>query len=493
MAQKHVKKKAKSRLTVDNRMAGHRLAKALVNSKNPIRPLGFPTPEEREFLMNGTLEGALFPSAHFGFGATNNQHDTLYDQLRWYLVSNERQLISQAFMELAVFQNFVCVPVDDAIAGGVEIVSEQLGEEACRELEMDMMVDQTLDTIAWGEKWARAYGGGGVLLFTGEDWATPLELDMIKAGDPAEWRAFDMWEMFGDTVNPDGWNQMVASEINFTHYNYYGSQVHKSHTVKMTGMIVPSFIRPRLRGWGASCLDSIMTSINQFIKSRSVDFELLDEAKVDVFKMTGLVTMLLSADGEAEVRKRINTANRSKNYKNALVIDKDDDYEQKQISFSGIADLKKEWRIELASDLRMPQLKLFGLSSAGLNNSSEEELEVYNTMVEGGPRKNLRPAIKLAIQVKCRQKWGSIPDDLTFNFKPLRQLTAEQEQNVKNAEYQRVLSARTSGLISDKQFAEMCNKAKLLPMPLETAGLSDELEKPEDQDPEGGDKKKEPA
>src|SRR5271166_207225 len=43
----------------------------------------------------------------------------LFTNLRWYFVSNLRQVLSQIYVEIGLVQTIVDVPVDDALRGGI--------------------------------------------------------------------------------------------------------------------------------------------------------------------------------------------------------------------------------------------------------------------------------------------------------------------------------------------------------------------------------------
>jgi hypothetical protein len=156
-----------------------------------------------------------------------------------------------------------------------------------------------------------------------------------------------------------------------------------------------------------------------------------------------------------------------KNYQHAIVMDSEDDYAQKQLTFSGIAEMMKEFRIQIASDMRMPMTKLFGLSSTGFN-AGEEDIENYNAMVESEVRAKCKYEILTILELKCQHLFGFIPSDLKIEFKPLRILSSEQEENVKNAKFARVLQARQAGEISSLDFKQACNKDNLLSIQLDT-------------------------
>jgi uncharacterized protein len=419
---------------------------------------------------------------------------TIFRNLRWYLVSNFRQMLSEAYVELGLVQTIVKVPVEDALRGGVEIKSQQLSPEEVEELQISIDRDDDLGTMGEAGEWTRLFGGGGILILTDQDPIEPLDLESIDEDTPLEFRACDMWELTWDSQGADGWDPVSETE-DAEYYSYYGEQVHHSRVMKMVGLKAPSFIRPRLRGWGFSVVETLVRSINQYLKSNDLGFEVLDEFKVDVYKIKNLVNTLLSPQGREKVRERIQLANWQKNYQNAIVMDSEDDWDHKQLSFAGLGEAMREIRMQVASDMRMPLTKLFGISATGFN-SGEDDIEVYNSMVESSVRRPMKYHILRMLEIKCQKLFGFIPDDLSISFKPLRVLSSEQEQNVKNSKFNRLVQARTAGELTSQEFRDAANKGELFDVKLEAlddptnpAGPEDEasdLDEDVDDDAEDG-------
>lgn len=398
---------------------------------------------------------------------------TGFINLRWYLVSNFRQFLSQLYVEIGLVQTIVDVPVDDGLRGGVELKSKQLDEEQIAELTLSLDRDDDINTVGQAAKWNRLFGGAGILVLTDQDPEEELDLDAITEETDLEFRAVDMWELFWDKQNTEGYDPAIQSE-DFSHYNYYGKQVHKSRVMRLKGISAPSFIRPRLRGWGFSVVESLVRPLNQYLKATDLAFEVLDEFKVDVFKIKNLVNTLLSPNGDAKIRQRVALANRQKNYQNALTMDSEDDWDHKQLSFAGLGDAMKEIRMQVASDMRMPLTKLFGISASGFN-SGEDDIEVYNAMVESQVRNKLKYDLLRICEIKCQKLFGFVPDDLSLAFKPLRVLSSEQEENVKTQKFNRLSAAKAAGEISTQEFRDACNKGNLFDVTLDTTedALSD--------------------
>lgn len=439
-------------------MAKKKRTKKIENDKLPVPASQF------EAFKNGLAE------ALFGFtlpgGTQLNQVDTLFVNLRWYLVSNLRQVCSEAYVEHGIVETAVDVPVNDAFRGGIEITSEELSPEEVRDLEAEMESNSDLQVAAQGEKWKRLFGGAGIIILTGEDWSLPLDEESFEIGDDLSFRAVDMWELFWDKQNMYGDGQPIDNE-DFEHYSYYGHKVHKSRVFRLKGKEAPSLIRPRLRGWGLSILEVIVNSINQYLKSNNLSFEVLDEFKIDIFAIKGLTQALLGPNGTQKIQERVALANKQKNYQHALTMDSEDRYEQKQLTFSGLAETMVGIRMQIASDLRMPLSKVFGIAATGFS-SGEDDIENYNAMVESTIRTQIKPYIVRMVKMRCLVKFGYIPSDLKIDFHPLRVLSKEQQENVKNSQSARVLEWFKTGLLSVKEAKDAANKAELLPIPLDT-------------------------
>ena len=423
-----------------------------------------PKVKNEQKVENG-LSQAIMGFYPGGQGTQLDQVDTTFKNNRWYLVSNMRQLLSELYAEHGLIQTVVNVPVDDGLRGGVEVKTKQLSDDDLILLMSTMERNDDINVVGQALKWNRLFGGAGVVVISDQDPTSPLEKDSITADTPLEFRAVDLWELFWDKQNDESY-MPALQEHKFEFYSYYGTKLHKSRVFRMKGIQPPSFIRPRLRGWGLSVVEPLIRSINQYFKTNDLCFEVLDEFKLDIFKIKNLTTTLLSAQGTNQIQQRVQLANQQKNYQNAITMDSEDDYVQKQLSFSGIAEILEQIRIQIASDLRMPITKIFGISASGFN-SGEDDIENYNAMIESEIRSKCKYDILKVVELRCQQLFGFVPDDLSIHFKPLRTLSGEQEENVKTQKYNRLISARQSGEIDAIEFRKAVNKDSLLPINLE--------------------------
>ena len=371
--------------------------------------------------------------------------DTLYMNNRYAPLTINRMLLSFLYSEHGIVQSLVDQPVQDALRGGVDITSSELDADDIKALQEDMENAGSLARLEEANIWKRLYGGAGLIINVWRDPVQPFDNGPTK---DLEFLAVDRWEL----TNPRG------SEF----YLFYGKKIHRSRVIELVGKEASSLIRPQLQGWGQSEVEKIVRDLNAYFKNKNVIFEILDEAKIDVYAIKGFNTLMGTATGTARVQRRMEIVNSLKNYRNAVVLDSNDKYDQKTMTFSGLSDMMKEDRISLACALRMPMTKLFGISSAGFN-SGEDDIENYNAMIESEIRSKMRNPLRMIIGLHCLKVFGYIPQ-FEFSFKPLRMMSEKDEEDIKRSRQDRIIALYDRGLLDPEETGNALSQMKLLPI-----------------------------
>ena len=395
------------------------------------------------------------------------QGKTVELNLRRYLLSNNRDLLGQMYVEIGIVQTLIDQPVDDAYAEIPQIISSQLSEDDCKEVIQYIQENNWFEKFKQALKWGRLFGGAGLFINVNQNPESELRLDLIKQGDKVDLYPCDRWELnFQARGDINAQNLIDPQGNSKTPYNLYGKAIHYSRVLKIKGKEAPSLSRLQLMGWGMSEVERLIRSLNGYLKNQDLIFELLDEAKLDVYKIDGFNDALGQTGGTHKITKQIALSNSVKSYLNALVLDKEDEYDQKQMSFSGLPEMNKQNKENIASDLRMPITKLFGISSAGFN-SGEDDIENYNSMLKSEIRAKSRTYLIMVHKLACAVVLGFIPDDLDIELPDLRVLSAEQQENVKNNQFTRLMTAFQNQLITEEEFKTACNKNSLLPIQID--------------------------
>jgi phage-related protein (TIGR01555 family) len=395
-------------------------------------------------------------------GSTLSSYGTVAYSNNYSLMTLNRIILTYLYTGNGIFQTAIQLPIQDALSKRVEIESSEMSAEDIEDLLdwMEQPFNNSTDSFTpWTVlentyTWVRLYGGGGVLINDGKDPETPFDPSNLALG-PLELYDIDRWQMdYGSYFHnmDDLFDDWTDREFFYVH----GVKIHKSRILRSRGKRAPYYVRRQLRGWGMSEGERMIRDLNLYLKTQDVLYEVLDESKLDIYKMKGLAQKLLTKGGTAAVQDRVLKANQLKNYVNALILDENDEYEQKSLTFTGLAEVMRENRMGVAAALRMPMTKLFGLSASGFN-TGESDLENYNAFVESDIRTPMRPMIKKVLEIGCSKLFGYVPS-FRIKYPSLRVLSAMDEETVKTSQLNRALSLYDRGLIDSYEVAQMGNK-----------------------------------
>ncbi len=206
--------------------------------------------------------------------------------------------------------------------------------------------------------------------------------------------------------------------------------------------------------------ERMIAPLNAYLKTQNVLYEILDEAKISVFRFEGLSSKLSSGDGTAAIQQRVQMMNEIKSVTNALMLDMKDEFEQKTLAMGGMSEVMKDNRIGIAAALRMPVTKLFGISASGFN-TGESDLESYNMMVESDIRAPMKSMVRQLVELNMWHLWGR-KADFTIKWPSLRLLTSQEEETVKDSKFNRAIVAYERGLISPSEWGEIMQNENLI-------------------------------
>lgn len=398
-----------------------------------------------ENIVNNGLESAM--------GLTEQMSpDEIYANNTAYLLTLNYIPLANTYKSNGFAKLAVDLPVSDCFRdGGYIINSATLSAEELQKLQ-DYMEEHDTEVIKQCLRWGRLYGGGLILCSTEQDSDTPFNPKTIYKKD-VEFYACDRWQCVPNCDNVYMADSFVLQD-NFIENGVGGLMTFDRSRVKtFSGEVQPYYLRNLLQGWGASIFESIIPQLNQYLKANSVILELLDEAKIDILKIFELSSVLASNGGEAIIKKRAEIFAQQKNYKNMGVMDANDDYVQKTMSFSGLNEILEKIFLLICSSLRLPYSKVFGRGASGFS-SGEDDLENYNAMIMSDLRVPVQPIIKWIAQIRCCQLFGRLVDDLSITWKPLRVLSEKEQQELNTSKVNAYNTLLQAGVLTRRQVAE---------------------------------------
>ena len=387
-----------------------------------------------------------------------NTRDTIY--------TIDRTNLNYRFCTDGIFKKIVVQRVDDALKGELNIISDLLSPEQIDELKDDINEKNIIETVKRLLYWDRLFGGAGLICeVEGQGSSELLTLSNINQGDKINYYAVDRWE-FSNTPYTSS-DQIKSANIDEEFY-YYEHIINKSRILLLRGVAAPSLIRPILQGWGLSVVEPLIAPSNNYQKALNLVYELMDEAKVDVYKIDGLNTTLLVGEDKV-VKDKLEVVNELKNFMKAIAMDSKDDFIQKQLNLTGIIDIIHELKLDICSAMDYPITKLFGTSPSGFN-SGDSELRMYNSTVEAETRPYIFNILKKILKLECKCLFGIYVDDLELTLPPLETLNQEQLEGAKDREFARLMQLKDRDLIQKETLENAINRANLFNDSIELDG-----------------------
>ena len=388
---------------------------------------------------------------------------------RYYMITNMRTLLNEMYIEHGIIQTMIDQPVEDGFRGGFKIISSELSNDEIIELEKKIEETEAVEKLIEALKWNRLFCGAGLIInVAGEDPRDDFDIEAVGEGREIEFYSADRWELANNpyiltpTLTPNG---QRVKDVNF---NYYGIEINPSRVLILRGKPAPSLKRLQLQGWGMSELERLVSPMNKFLKNQNVIYELLDEAKLDVYSIDNYAGSVASGQEEA-VKKRIMLTNYMKSYLNALILDSEDKFDQKQMSMAGVSEVLREARYDIASAMKMPVTKIFGMSSAGFN-SGDDDIENYNSMIERDVRTPAKNIIKTIVRLLCKATFDYIPEDIDIEFESLRIMKETEEEALRTSKYNRFRDLYINGLITKGEFYDLLNQENVIQQELKIKG-----------------------
>lgn len=327
-----------------------------------------------------------------------------------------------------IARKVVDIPAFDMIREGRNWQAE---DTLIEKLEAEEARIQLWPKLAKALRLARLYGGSAIIL--GEkngDPTQPLNVGRLAAGGLDFIHVASRYEITAGEVDRDaasaGWGQPKSYTMSST---TGGSlKIHPSRVITFVGADLPDLTMSQ--GWGDSVLQALEEAVaNAGLAATSIA-QLLQEAKVDVFKIPRFMENVGDETYRKQVVDRVTLANQAKSITNGLLMDAEEEYHQKQISFSQLPEVLSLYLQIAAGAADIPATRLLGQSPAGMNSTGASDMKNYHDRLAAEQEVYLRPRLERLDEVLIRSALGSRPPEIYFEFAPLEQMNEREKAEI---------------------------------------------------------------
>jgi len=366
-----------------------------------------------------------------------------------YVIDHDQATLENAYRVSTWFGKIVDIPADDATREWRTWKAEKADIELIEAEEKRLQVRQK---VRQALIWARLYGGA-VIVPIGLPGVNnqPLNADRIAKGSIKALTVLSRHEITAQDMIRDPMDPLYGHPRSYTINSGSGQQVslHPSRVIRFNGRTVNNR-RVGTDGWGDSIWMHLSDAVAAADSAASVIDALLQEAKIDVVRIKNMVSQMANGDAEASYIRRWQMVAVLKGISNVLMLDGDDEWDQKQITWAGLPDVTNTLLNILAGASDIPLTRLTGKQESGLSGKDEGSLRNYYDSVKANQELKIAPSLAPLDDMLVRSALGRTDAGIWSQWVPLFQLSESEKAEIDKKEAETVdIYARTGLIPSD--------------------------------------------
>ena len=405
-----------------------------------------------------TRDSFVNQMARMGLGQPNVTEGAGYAITR---LSKNYNLLNALYRNHWIIRRIIDTVAKDLVKNWVEFTSGITPEETDK-LNKVIRYTSLKSKLIEGLTWGRLYGGAaGLIVIEGEDnLEEPLELDNIMPGSFKGLIILDRWsgiypqmETVSDLSSPEfGLPKYYIVQDPAIVNQDQGIRIHHSRIIRFLGDDLPLWEKMAESYWGASVIERIFDELKKRDNTSWNIASLVFLGNLRVLKMSDYGQLLATSNSRAKksLYNTLEAQNMLMNNMGLYVLDKEDDFQTFQYSFSGLPEVYEKFMLDIAGAANIPATKLYGRSPEGMNSTGEGDETNYNNDIKQEQERHLRSQLDKLFAIISISALGYLPDDIDFNFNPIetpsQKEIAEQTWRATDA----IRGAYTDGLISQK-------------------------------------------
>lgn len=394
-------------------------------------------------------------TARLGIGADNIHSASTYG---YNPITRNRQLLEFMYRGSWIVGRVIDVVAEDMARAGVRLNSSLTPDEI-KKVHRGAQRLSLWDSVEGGIKWSRLYGGALlVMLIDGQDAATPLDARTIAQGQFKGVLPMDRWmvqptfnrvvEEYGPSFGDPAFYYVTANVPLLQ-----GKPIHHSRVIRLGGRDLPWYQRQTENFWGMSEVERLYDRLVAFDSTTAGAAQLVYKAYLRTYKVKGL-RQILAGPPAAQVGlfAQIDAIRKYQSAEGITLMDAEDEMEALQYGFTGLSDLLSRFAEQVSGATGIPLVRLMGQSPAGFSTGAEDVRSYYD-LINSQQNATLRRGVQSLYEVLCYSELGRAPpEDFSYDFEPLWQMSEKEKADVASTRTQTALSVRDAGDIGQAPF-----------------------------------------
>ncbi len=294
---------------------------------------------------------------------------------------------------------------------------------------------------------ARLWGGAALYIGTGDtNLALPLDPTRIGKGGIKYLTVMSRRDLAAGEIDQDVMSEFYGKP---SYYEVTGNsansmvRIHPSRFAIFIGADqADSFLNGGInQGWGDSVLEAMYSAMKNADATAANIASLVFEANVDVFRIPEFMSSLSDPEYSKRLMDRFMLAATAKGINRALLLDKEEEYERKTISFATLPEVMQSFLQQFCGAADIPMTRFLGTAPSGLGSNGDHSMANYHDRVASSQTLEITPALYRLDECLIRSALGSRPPEIFYTWAPLEQMSEKElaEIGKMNAETAEIL------------------------------------------------------
>lgn len=217
-----------------------------------------------------------------------------------------------------------------------------------------------------------------------------------------------------------------------------GKEIHSSRLLTIITRQVPDILKPAYAFSGLSLLQMMKPYVDNWLRTRQSVSDLIHSFTVWTLKTN--LSSILQGGAAQGLLARAQMFNNSRDNHGLNIVDKDtEDFMNVSASLGSLDKLQAQSQEQMAAPTGLPLIYLTGITPAGLNASSQDEIEVFQDTCAAN-QEIYTPALSTILNIVQLSLFGEIDPEIGFMWEPLKVVSETEKANIRKTD------AETDGL-----------------------------------------------
>jgi phage-related protein (TIGR01555 family) len=281
-----------------------------------------------------------------------------------------------------------------------------------------------------------AYFGRGQIFIDlkGQDRSTPLILDSRTIGKDSLNRITTVEPMWTTPLAYNALDPVAPDFYRPTSWWMLGQPAHATRLLTVITRPLPDMLKPAFNFSGMSLSQLAQPYVDNWLRTRQSVSDLVSNFSI-ISLATSMEQVLSGGDDGSDLFKRAELFTLTRSNKGVFLTDKDrEELTQIAVPLGGLAELQSQAQQQMCMVSHEPEIIMTGISPAGLNASSEGEIQAWENWTRAQQEAFWRSPIEIILKVMQLSMYGEIDEEITFAFNPLFALSGKDLAAIRTAD-----------------------------------------------------------